>query len=76
MKAKDMFEKLGYELKKSDDREIWYLNKNTIPVETNITFLVQDKYFCIYKKNICNPCIGYEELQAINQQMKEIGEGK
>lgn len=76
MKAKDMFEMLGYELKKSDNREIWYLNKNTIPVETNITFLVQDKYFCIYKKDICNPCISYEELQVINQQMKEIGEGK
>lgn len=73
MKAKDMFEKLGYELKKSDDREIWYLNKNTIPVETNITFLVQDKYFCIYKKDMCNPCINLEELQAINKQVEELG---
>lgn len=72
MSAKEMFEKLGYELKKSDDREIWYLNKNTIPVETNITFLVQDKYFCIYKKDICNPCINNKELQAINKQVEEL----
>lgn len=73
MKAKEMFEKLGYKLKKSDCREIWYLNKNAIPVETNITFLIQDKYFCIYKKGIDNPCISYKKLQAINKQVEELG---
>lgn len=71
--AKEMFEELGYKLMKEDDKEIWYVNKNTKPVATNITFIVQLKYFVIYKHEIDNPCIDVKELQAINQQINELG---
>lgn len=73
MEAKEMFEELGYELKKCDDKEIWYLNENTIPVKTNVTFIIPNKYFCIYKQDICNPCIDLKLLQAINKQIEELG---
>ena len=66
-------EDLGYELQKKTDREVWYLNKNTTPVETNITFIPQMKYFTIYKRGIDNPCIDIKELQAIYNKCKELG---
>lgn len=72
MTAKEMFEKLGYELKKNTDLEIWYYNAHTKPVETNITFVVQSKCFCIYKPQICNSCIDIHLLQAINKQIEEL----
>ena len=88
MKAKEMFEQLGYELveDKKDIKE--YLNSICIPNNINtekINFTkirfydkniflesYQTDAFCLNKSNFEINCINIEELQAMNQQIKEL----
>ncbi len=74
LSAKDMFEKLGYEQVKNNHEEISYqkekyINKysNTCSMYTHINFELDTK------RVFATDYITLGELQAINQQMKEIG---
>ena len=66
MSAKEMFEKLGYRYMKSlsNEEHIWYRNSR---IKNEIVFY-------LISKSISNDyAITLEELQAINQQVKELG---
>ena len=85
MSAKEMFEKLGYEI---DNKTIWYPErykhicyKNDLII---ILFVISDDdihFDKFYQKigtkqnDCCNySCsISYKELQAINKQVEELG---
>lgn len=70
MKAREMFEKLGYEYSKllSDDGRIYYEYKHNNNQPSN--FILFDLDY----KVISNDCdITLEELQAINKQIEELG---
>ena len=72
MTAKEMFEKLGYKLNR-DDNFIDYIQINKIS-NNQIRFYVKDKE--VKKEDFCTGFAKYislEELQAINQQVKELG---
>ena len=79
MSAKEMFEKLGYkqELQYDEDFKddliaIRYKSKHNI----EIIFDLWDCDFVKFGKiweNLGNSSINMEELQAINQQVKELG---
>jgi len=74
MKAKDMFEKLGYSWKETQcyieytkyHYKHWIFRSKQI-----ITFYKSIKYMDIFDENLVS--INMDLLQAINQQMKEIG---
>lgn len=75
-KADDMFKKLKY--KKEDKinifNEKWgetYYNKNNL---TEITFDIEDKEICVYCRDGDEAVYFHmEELQAINEKVKEFG---
>lgn len=78
MKAKEMFEKLGYKQENwcFDDEnkidEIIYLREKRF--SSNITFSLDDKCFKIHRKN--ENKAGWCDMnmfRAINQQCKELG---
>lgn len=74
MKAKEMFEKLGYELKIDCDTTIEYVQNNDIRIifykEPCYTIC---KYYWSYNYDEAISCdIEVEELAAINQQVKEL----
>ena len=79
MKAKEMFEKLGYKLKNEDEWEIRYSNKHFISdteyiifekINKNVeNFIVSDSPFTPNQPLTLN----MKELQAINQQVRELG---
>lgn len=82
MKAKEMFEKLGYKQEKDDKIHITYYNgnvENKQRCDRQITFDLEDKNFIAYSPcelndyEDCSIFITLEELQAINQQIKELG---
>lgn len=72
MKAKEMFEKLGYEQRIKDD-VIYYSKYINIPrrygysVNFNINFLLYHKEIFASQNITC------KELQAINKQVEELG---
>lgn len=78
MKAKDMFEKLGYK------QENWcFEDENTIDeiiyyksgkFDSNVTFRLNNKCIRIHRKNekIAGWC-DMKMLQAINKQVEELG---
>lgn len=66
--AKEMFEELGYKLMNKNKREIWYKKD-----KLNITFIVQDKYYCIYSEDRNNTVLDIKEHKAINHQVSELG---
>lgn len=82
MEAKDMFEEIGFIYDDSIQDEINYFNKRFIS-DTNVisfnlklkrvtAFVESDSPFTPNRPYTLN----LKELQAINQQMKEIGDGK
>lgn len=65
MSAKEMFEKLGYKQEQKNNWIIYYDDANSI-------VFMDDKSF--YKRYYYDAGdITIEELQAINQQVKELG---
>ncbi len=75
MKAKEMFEKLGYEIDFITDHSFGYIKKKTNGEEKTITFndCGTAKFFVIIESDRDNPSINLEELQAINKQVEELG---
>lgn len=72
MKAKEMFEELGYELFIKSDNEICYMGKEH---KWYISFYLDDKVVQCCENDFYNTSIGVssEELQAINKQVEELG---
>ena len=74
MKAKEMFEKLGYEQEIIDEQLIYSTKDLQANIEYQIIFYLDDKSFeaitdnCIHANNI-----NMQELQAINKQIEELG---
>ena len=74
MKAKEMFEELGYKEKKDKSKTITYILKNRyfyyIVFKINKKSVYKSKV--VYGKDITSS-ITIKELQAINQKCKELG---
>ena len=72
MSAREMFKKLGYK-QKIQDNVIYYFKEVYIPKKYghilfyHINFILNDKELYTSKN------LDYKELQAINQQVKELG---
>lgn len=73
MTAKEMFEKLGYKNDKNFKNALGYI-KEVNNVKKYITFIDcgTSKFFTIIEGDRINPTIDGKELQAINQQCKEL----
>ena len=72
MKAKEMFEELGYE-QEMKNNVIYYFKKIHIPksdIVYSINFIVEKKEIFISKN------IDMQELKAINKQIEELGWGE
>lgn len=72
MSAKEMFEKLGYELSKNDKKYIIYENKicdTSMKIIFDLDFKIVKKS---YNRNDAS-WIHLQELQAINKQVEELG---
>ena len=74
MNVKDMFEKLDCDyIDKSNDKNfkeiIVEYNKNNLIYE----FYVEDKIFYVTNANKNDISFTFEQLKAINQQIKELG---
>lgn len=83
MKAKDMFEKLGYEIDEQDDCLIYwkvakkqrlnfYNTQNEIQIEFNNHYKTVEKRELMQLDENSN-IITLKELQAINKQVEELG---
>ena len=75
MSAKEMFEKLGYELKQGVDFLLYVLESKENPdIQYYIEFETDVKTIIIdtNKKDFIND-ITFKELQAINKQVEELG---
>ena len=76
-KADEMFEKLGYEKIIDDDKSILYFSKKTLWRKRRIRFWKDDKVIfndlLENDKVISSVQIGMQELQAINEKVKELG---
>ena len=69
LKAREMFEKLGYEYEESYDKNLidYYKKHNNLNLE--VLFNKGEKTFCFtYVTNV-----DIKLLQAINQQVEELG---
>ena len=79
MKAKEMFEALGYELTFENEYTLTYTTKRFISEEHQIEFYKNVKAFCskVYSDSPFQGAKPFEldmqELKAINQQCKELG---
>lgn len=78
MSAKEMFEKLGYELKKETQYFLCYEKATTYDGIDVITFIYESKHIQIYNifpvdRHLSAKDITLEELQAINKQVEELG---
>ena len=67
MKAKEMFKKLGYKRIKNNKNEVEYIHKVIYDGDKYIYFNKQNKWVETFEY------ITLKELQAINQQIKELG---
>lgn len=70
MSAKEMFEKLGYEYIEYICRIAYYKKVGNYDIEIN--FWVDSQEYTIENKYI----LSYEEVQAINKQIEELGWNK
>lgn len=69
MSAKEMFKKLGYENDIKKEHTIGYIkNKKTITFNNSGNYI----YFVVMEEGRVNPTIDLEELQAINEQVREL----
>jgi hypothetical protein len=79
MSAKEMFEKLGYEIDEENDREILYKMKWEISDTYYVSFNLEYKNFeCfVISDSPFEPVKSFEVdldlLQAINKQIEELG---
>ncbi len=74
MKAKEMFEKLGYEQEEIDEQLIYTKTNVSIDVEYIIIFYLDEKTFEATTDNFAYANdINIKELQAINKQIDELG---
>lgn len=75
MKAKEMFEKLGYHLRLSDSSTLMYSDNCDSCYEEIIFYLNNKTYSSIFfdEEEIDNRYITIEEHKAITQQLKELG---
>ena len=78
MSAKEMFEKLGYELKKKSQWFLSYEKETTYDGIDVIVFIYKDKRIQSYNifpvdRHLTTKDIALEELQAINKQVEELG---
>ena len=75
MKAKEMFEELGYNLDTAEENSRLYckniLDKNTFGYKDSEMIYFDDEYNEIYFTN--KEYLNSDELKAINQQCKELG---
>lgn len=69
MKAKEMFEKLGYEIAYDNKYNIRYHN---VKKDNYIWFMLDTKTIDIIVSYISYETINMKELQAINQQVEEL----
>jgi hypothetical protein len=77
MKAKEMFEKLGYKEKKLIDESLvaWY-EKNVFKDKQCIYFYPEKEIRITLEDNnnrVYPPIFNLKELQAINKQVEELG---
>lgn len=76
MSAKEMFEKLGYELFFNMSQCLWYI-KDLNGIKYNVRFnTIDDKFIDIwymFEKQRKDFDINLELLQAINKQVEELG---
>lgn len=72
--AKEMFEELGYELNEEHDnlRQICYTKENE-RFEVNLIIDIDQKYILKEEYLYTSIPIYYEELEAINKQIEELG---
>ena len=78
MTAKEMFEKLGYELKRNSQWFLSYEKETTYDGIDVITFIYKDKRIQSYNifpvdRHLTAKDITLDELQAINKQVEELG---
>ena len=79
MKAKEMFEKLGYELNEQNDKEILYKMKWEISSYYWVAFDILNKRFECFATSDSpftppeSYDINMDLLQAINKQIEELG---
>lgn len=79
MKAKEMFEKLGYEIDEKNDKEILYKMKWEISTSYWVSFdLTLKSVMCLVTSDSpfepSQPCrVELDLLQAINKQVEELG---
>lgn len=71
-KADEMFEKLGYEKVEDNSVNALYKSGGTILRQT-ITFLSDDFKTITKRAGLENGFINMQELQAINEKVKELG---
>ena len=73
-KADEMFKKLGYK-KKEDDISIFYYQHNGLKEEYGFDFYKRDKeiYPICHSQNDEPIYFNIQELQAINEKVKELG---
>jgi hypothetical protein len=78
MSAKEMFEELGYEILKETKTQLFYIKKyNGFWGGEHIHFDLKNKLVAIFtitgSNNRNARSLNYEELKAIQQQIKELG---
>lgn len=73
MSAKKMFEELGFEQDLNNKFYIGYCKQNKNKGARMFTFMKEDKYFTFVDKDN-HVCITFDELQAINKQVEELGQ--
>ena len=79
MKAKEIFEKLNYKLKKQDDECILYKKEDTFQVKGVNFILSFESVICnseVKVGNMMMPAdnmLSMQELKAINKQCEELG---
>lgn len=72
MTAKEMFEKLGYEIVTNNSRRIKYADKDT-RLDKEIEFNLIKKAFRKGDSDYFSYFITLKELKAINKQVEELG---
>ena len=68
-KADEMFEKIKYKLIYQDKNSVCYRNNRN----SHIYFRNDDKTIDLATNNINNKILTLEQLQAINEKVKELG---
>lgn len=73
MKAKEMFEFIGYTITTDDYDMLVYTYKRQNNLYLKIKFNLLDKVIQIYYNHEMMNCLNTDDIEAINQQCKELG---